>query len=283
MSNNAVFEKSQTAWCPGCGNFSILDTLVQVLNDLGKDPRQVLLAAGIGQAAKTPQYVNANAFCGLHGRALPAAIAAKIANSQLTVIVDSGDGDSYGEGGNHFLHNIRRNVDITHFVHDNQVYGLTKGQVSPTTGACPTGEQDGCNRSIPFNPLLVALAAGATFVARGFSGKREHLAELMKQAIEHKGYALVDILQPCVSFNKVNTFTYYNTRTYELEADHNTSDRLSAMARAMEEGDRIPIGVFYKVQEPTFHDKYGLLANGTPLIDRKTDPNSVRSLMDGFL
>ena len=197
----------ETAWCPGCGNFIILECLKTALEQLGKEPSEVLVAAGIGQAAKTPQYINANAFCGLHGRSLPAAVAAKIANEALTVIVDTGDGDSYGEGGNHFIHNIRRNVDITHFVHDNQIYGLTKGQASPTSviGLVTSVQTDG-NFNEPLNPVLVAIASGAGFVARAFTGHKEQLISLMKQAIEYKGYALVDILQPCVSFNKTNTF-----------------------------------------------------------------------------
>ncbi|NLU43851.1 MAG: 2-oxoacid ferredoxin oxidoreductase, partial [Acholeplasmataceae bacterium] len=146
------FSTYETAWCPGCGNFVILECLKEALEQLGKDPAKVLMAAGIGQAAKTPQYISANAFCGLHGRALPAAVAAKIANENLTVIVDTGDGDSYGEGGNHFIHNIRRNVDITHFVHDNQVYGLTKGQASPTSMVgMVTGVQTDGNFNEPLN------------------------------------------------------------------------------------------------------------------------------------
>lgn len=274
----------ETAWCPGCGNFSILDCLKTALEELGKDPREVLLAAGIGQAAKTPQYLSANQFCGLHGRALPAAIAAKIANQGLTVIVDSGDGDSYGEGGNHFIHNIRRNVDITHFVHDNQIYGLTKGQASPTTpeGFITEVQADG-SINTPLNPVLMAIAAGAGFVARSFSGRREHLISVMKQAISYEGYALVDILQPCVSFNKVNTFAYYNQRVYELEEGYDSSDRAEALRRALEFGDKIPIGILYREEKRTFHQKNTVLAEGIPLLDRKTDPATVSRLIQEFV
>ncbi len=265
-----AYETCETAWCPGCGNFIILDCLKTALERLGKKPHEVLLAAGIGQAAKTPQYLSANAFCGLHGRALPAAISAKIANDNLTVIVDSGDGDSYGEGGNHFLHNIRRNVDITHFVHDNQVYGLTKGQASPTSDlGFVTGIQTGGNINMPLNPVLMAIAGGAGFVARGFTGHKEQLTDLMVTAISHKGYALVDILQPCVSFNKVNTFQWYNQRVYDLP-DHNPFDRAEAMRRAMEFGERIPLGILYREEKPTYHDRNPAL-HASPLAGRVPD------------
>jgi 2-oxoglutarate ferredoxin oxidoreductase subunit beta len=207
------FTTYETAWCPGCGNFAILNSLKKALEELDKDPKEVLMVAGIGQAAKTPQYISANSFCGLHGRALPAAVAAKIANEKLTVIVDSGDGDSYGEGGNHFIHNIRRNVNITHFVHDNQIYGLTKGQASPTSKEGHVTEvQTNGNINTPLNPVLMAIAAGAGFVARGFSGDAAQLVTLMKEAILYPGYAFVDILQPCISFNKINTFAYYKSK-----------------------------------------------------------------------
>jgi 2-oxoacid:acceptor oxidoreductase, beta subunit, pyruvate/2-ketoisovalerate family len=274
----------ETAWCPGCGNFSILDCLKTALEELGKDPYEVLMVAGIGQAAKTPQYIGANAFCGLHGRALPAAVAAKIANEKLTVIVDTGDGDSYGEGGNHFIHNIRRNVDITHLVHDNQIYGLTKGQASPTSvEGIVTGVQVDGNFNTTLNPVLLAIASGAGFVARAFSGREDHLVSVMKQAVEYKGYALVDILQPCVSFNKVNTFAYYNQRVYELDGDYNESDKLSAMEKAMEFGDKIPIGVLYREEKRTYHQKNAVLQNGIPLIDRESDPEHIKKLLNKFI
>lgn len=274
----------ETAWCPGCGNFIILDALKTALEELGKDPAEVLMVAGIGQAAKTPQYISANAFCGLHGRSLPAAVAAKMANEKLTVIVDTGDGDSYGEGGNHFIHNIRRNVDITHFVHDNQIYGLTKGQASPTSieGLVTEVQVDG-NINTPLNPVLMAIAAGAGFVARAFSGRKDHLVSVMKQAIEYKGYALVDILQPCVSFNKVNTFSWYNQRVYELDSDYDPSDKAAAMQKSMEFGGRIPIGVLYMEEKPTYHQKNAVLKEGVPLVDRTTDRSTVQSIIKEFI
>ena len=274
------FETFETAWCPGCGNFNILDSLKNALTDLQLDPHDVLMVGGIGQAAKLPQYISANSFCGLHGRSVPPAAVAKIVNPKLTVIINSGDGDSYGEGGNHFIHNIRRNIDIAHFIHDNQVYGLTKGQASPTAdpGSVTPVQVEG-NLNIPFNPVLMAIAAGAGFVARSFSGKPDHLREMMKQAIRFKGYAMVDILQPCVSFNKINTFAWYNQRVYELDGAYDNTDRAAAMIKSMEFGDRIPIGVLYQKEQPTFHEQHEVLRNGQILAGRKNDPALVRELM----
>ena len=282
--NAETFCTHETAWCPGCGNFTILECLKTALEQLGKDPSEVLIAAGIGQAAKTPQYISANAFCGLHGRSLPAAVATKIANERLTVIVDTGDGDSYGEGGNHFIHNIRRNVDITHFVHDNQIYGLTKGQASPTSMmGLITGVQTDGNFNEPLNPVLLAIACGAGFVARAFTGHKEHLISLMKQAIEYKGYALVDILQPCVSFNKTNTFAWYNQRVYELDESYDCKNKITAMQKAMEFDDRIPIGLLYREDKAAYHQKNTVLSQGTPLLDRKTDSNFVNQLIKSYI
>jgi len=273
------FTTYETAWCPGCGNYNILECLKTALEELGKDPYEVLMVAGIGQAAKTPQYISANSFCGLHGRSLPAAVAAKIANEKLTVIVNTGEGDSYGEGGNHFIHNIRRNVDITHFVHDNQIYGLTKGQASPTSiEGLVTPVQVTGSINTPLNPPLMAIAAGAGFVARGFSGNKQHLIALMKQAIEYKGYALVDILQPCISFNKINTFAWYSKRVYELDSSYDPTSKLAALEKSLEFGDRIPIGVIYREPKPAYHEKNTILKSGVPLLDRKTDLSVVEKI-----
>lgn len=280
----STFRTYETAWCPGCGNFMLLDALKSALTELDKKPHEVLMVAGIGQAAKIPQYLSANAFCGLHGRGLPPAVAAKMANDNLTVIVSTGDGDTYGEGGNHFLHNIRRNVNIAHFVHDNQIYGLTKGQASPTSGlGFVTGAQPDGNIDMPLNPILTAIAAGAGFVARAFTGHKDHLTSLMKQAIEYPGYALVDILQPCVSFNKVNTFAFYKERVYELSDDYDPADKTAAMEKAMEFGESIPIGVIYRGEGKPFHQRNGVLSQGTPLVDRTTDPDTVKTLIQEFI
>ncbi|MFW6325083.1 MAG: 2-oxoacid:ferredoxin oxidoreductase subunit beta, partial [Desulfovibrionales bacterium] len=214
------FGRFETAWCPGCGNFSILKAVKESLAGLEIPPHRALFVSGIGQAAKTPHYLKCNCFNGLHGRGLPPAQAAKMANPELTVIVESGDGCNYGEGGNHFLAAIRRNMDITMLVHDNQVYGLTKGQASPTTmeGTRSKSQPFG-PPSRSFNPMAVAVAMEASFVARGFSGETDHLVDLIQQAVRHRGFSLVDIFQPCVSFNKVNTHKWYKEHCYKLD-DH---------------------------------------------------------------
>ena len=272
----------ETAWCPGCGNFSIRTAVVAALTELGLPPHKVVFSSGIGQAAKAPHYIRVNVFNGLHGRSLPAATGIKLANPELTVLAESGDGCSYGEGGNHFLHNIRRNVDITHFVHDNQIYGLTKGQTSPTSDACGPTPSGACNLNRPLKPLLVALAAGATFVARTFSGNKQHMAAIMKAAILHKGYALVDILQPCISFNKVNTFAYYKEHTYPLEEGYDASNLQTALLRSMEYGSRIPIGILYQAQMPTYHQQRPAIYDGTPIIDKKASLAELEALMATF-
>ena len=277
------FTTYETAWCPGCGNFAILNSLKTALEELGKEPNEVLMVAGIGQAAKTPQYISANSFCGLHGRALPAAVAAKIANEKLTVIVDSGDGDSYGEGGNHFIHNIRRNVNITHFVHDNQIYGLTKGQASPTSGeGLVTGVQTDGNRNTPLNPVLLAIASGAGFVAR-FSGDSKQLAGIMREAILYPGYAFVDILQPCISFNKINTFAYYKNRVAPLGDDYDPADQLEAIKMSIEASEKIPTGILYREEKTEFHRKNRLLKDGVPLIEREPEESVLEDLIHSFI
>jgi 2-oxoglutarate ferredoxin oxidoreductase subunit beta len=233
------------AWCPGCGNFGIINELKTALAQLQLDPTQVVLVSGIGQAAKMPQYVRANMFNGLHGRSLPAAVAIKMVNPNLVVIAESGDGCTYGEGGNHFIHTIRKNPDITNIVHDNQIYGLTKGQASPTTarGQVTTLQFDGVIVD-PFNPIAVAVALDASFVARSFSGNFQLTVELIKMAIKHKGYALIDILQPCVTFNKVNTYQWYRENTYLLLDSYDPTDRQAAFKIATDTS-KLALGVIY--------------------------------------
>jgi 2-oxoglutarate ferredoxin oxidoreductase subunit beta len=246
------------AWCGGCGNFGMQAALKMALAKLGKQPHELLLVSGIGQAAKMPHYIKANFFNGLHGRALPAAAAAKIANRDLTVIVTTGDGDCYGEGGNHFLHNIRRNVDMTVIVHDNQIYGLTKGQASPTSEpGMKTKIQPGGVILAPFPPLETALALGCGFVARGYAAEKEHLAELILAGIRYKGFSLIDVFQPCTSFNILNTFDWYAARVYKVGPEHDTADKNAAMALAAQR-ERLPIGVIYSSAKPSYGELSGL-------------------------
>ncbi len=198
------------AWCPGCGNFFILKALKNAFIDLNKGPNEIVIVSGIGQAAKIPHYLRCNTFNGLHGRTLPVATGVKLSNHELTVLAEGGDGDGYAEGGNHFIHAMRRNIDITYLVHNNQVYGLTKGQTSPVSElgyasrTTPVG-----SLNPPMTPLLLAIASNCSFVARGFCGEIEHLTYLIKEGVSHKGFAFIEILQNCVSFTKVNTLQWY--------------------------------------------------------------------------
>lgn len=248
----------ETSWCPGCGNFSILKSLKTALSDLGHAPHDVMVSSGIGQAAKAPHYMNCHMFNGLHGRSLPVAQGMKMANPDMPVICQSGDGCSYGEGGNHFIAAIRRNLDITLLVHNNQIYGLTKGQGSPTTarGQVTKTQPDG-PQSEAFNPVAVAIAMKAGFVARAFSGEPDHLVEMIKAAIDHKGFSMVDIMQPCVSFNKVNTFGWYKERSYILE-NYDPTDWCAAMQKADEFPEKLPLGVLYKAMKVPYENKGAL-------------------------
>ncbi len=274
-------ETNNTAWCPGCGNFPLRTALKDALNELELKPEEVAMFTGIGQAAKMPHYLNINGFNGLHGRSFPPAVGMRIANHKIKVIVESGDGCSYGEGGNHILHNIRRNPDLVQLVHDNQIYGLTKGQASPTTEAnLKTKVQPNGVNAEPLNPIKFALSMGASFVARGFVGDREHLSNLIKEAMNHRGYALIDILQPCVSFNKLNTYKWYSQRVKKME-DHDSSDYYQALKLSEKWGEEIPIGVFYKEEKQTFRDRLSHL-DDTPLVDKSTDLEEMEDLMKEF-
>jgi 2-oxoglutarate ferredoxin oxidoreductase subunit beta len=277
MTETKHFETNfENKWCPGCGNFGILNAMKKALSGLSLQPKDFLIVSGIGQAAKTPHFIQCNMFHGLHGRALPVATGAKIANSQLTVLVNSGDGDCYGEGGNHFLHAIRRNIDITLLVHNNKIYGLTKGQASPTTdpGTKTRIQPDGVISDM-FNPLTAALIMGAGYVARGYSGEIDHLSRLIRDGVEHRGFSLIDILQPCVSFNPVNTFQFYNERVYRLDEDgYEPTDRMTALGKAEEWGERIPIGLFYRKQSAHFTERIPALGN-QPLFSAAYDPGEL--------
>lgn len=256
MTQTPNVPQGEIAWCPGCGNFGILRALRETLEELKYAPQQVVLVSGIGQAAKAPHYLQANVFNGLHGRSIPVAFAIKATRPELCVIAESGDGCMYGEGGNHLLHVIRRNPDITVLVHNNQVYGLTKGQASPTSEeGFTTKAQPWGNLSRPLNPLSLAISQGASFVARAFAGDIQGLKDILKKAITFRGFALVDILQPCVTFNRINTYQWYQERIYYLGEDHNPYDQIAAFQKSLEWGERIPLGVFYINPKPTYEDK----------------------------
>ena len=275
----------QIAWCPGCGNFGILLGLKNALVELNKQPKDVLLVSGIGQAAKLPHYIRCNCFNGLHGRSLPVATGAKLANRNLTVVVTTGDGDCYGEGGNHFLHAMRRNIDITVIVHDNQIYGLTKGQASPTTDpGYKTKVQSGGVVLNPLRPLEMAITLGAGFVARGFSKEQEHLTQLIVAGVKHKGFSLIDVLQPCVTYNKANTYDWYTERVYKVEdeSDYDVRDKVTALRRAGEWGERIPIGILYHIESQCYEDRIGL-PEGEGLVDQDIGQIDITAALEQFV
>lgn len=271
-------------WCPGCGDFGIWLSLRQALASLGIGPDDSLLIYGIGCHGNMYDWMRTYAVEGLHGRGIPVAQGAKVANHTVPVIVISGDGDCLGEGGNHFIHAAKRNPDITVIIHDNQVYSLTTGQASPTaergfkTKSTPQGVVDE-----PVNALTLAIGAGATFVSRGFSGDTPGLTKLLTDAISHKGFSVVDILQPCITFDKVHTYGWYRERLYQLDKEGYAPDnKLAAIEKAMEWGERIPVGLFYKEERLTSEDREPALSSG-PLKDLPLGLPSSDSLLREFV
>ncbi len=259
-------------WCPGCGDFSILGALKQALVELGIPPHETLMVSGIGCGSKLVHYINGNGFHTVHGRPLPVATGAELANPELNVIVTAGDGDSYGIGGNHFLHTCRRNINLTHIAEDNRIYGLTKGQYSPTSdkGFVTKTTPEGAIEP-PVDPISQALTSGATFIARGFAGEVEHLAKLYAEGIKHDGYALINTLQPCVTFNRINTYETYHEKVYKLdEEEYDPTDRRKAEEKAKEGEEKIPLGIIYREERPTYADQLEVLEEG-PIVNRDLD------------
>ena len=286
-ATNGTFDNDvPIAWCPGCGNFSILKALKQTLTDMALMPNDIILVSGIGQAAKLPHYMRCNFFNGLHGRSLPIATAIRIANSDVPVIVIGGDGDTYGEGGNHFLHALRRNMNMTLITHNNQVFGLTQGQASPTTerGFVTKVQTHGVFLT-PFNPITLAIALEVSFVARGFAGNVEHLKWLIKEAMSTEGFALVDVFQPCVSYDHVHTFEWYRERVYDLnQSGHDTEDQTAAIQKSKEWGEKIPLGIFYQNPDKlSYEQQSSLLRDGPALVKRHPDPSRIEKVIDSFL
>jgi 2-oxoglutarate ferredoxin oxidoreductase subunit beta len=255
-------------WCPGCGDFGVLNAMKRAALQLELLPHELMIVSGIGCSSNLPGFIHSYGVHSLHGRAVPVATGIKLANRDLNVVITGGDGDGYGIGMGHFIHAMRRNLDLTYVVMDNQIYGLTTGQASPTTmkdvrtKTTPRG-----NVEVPINPLALALIAGATYVARGFSGEPRQLADLFAGAIAHKGFALVDVFSPCVTYNKINTYAWFKQRVYNLaeEDGYDPSDPDAALRKAFEWGDRIPLGLLYKSEQPIYEDSDPVLQRG-PLV-----------------
>ena len=289
LSKDTYKGKIHPDWCPGCGDFSVLSALQTALFELGLKPHQVLVVSGIGCSSNLPGFINAYGMHTLHGRSLAVATGAKLGNHELKVICTGGDGDGYGIGGNHFVHTMRRNVDLTYIVMDNQIYGLTTGQISPTsvkgmkTKSTPHGSVEN-----PINPIPMAIVGGATYVARAFSGKQKHLVEILKGAIQHKGFALVDVFSPCVTYNKDNTYQWFNPRVKILEEQgHDPTNLNKAIERGFQWGEEIPIGLFWKRtdlpsledQEPVLHDGEGPLGHRKLGITKAQSDELIKELL----
>ena len=278
-----LYQSIESAWCPGCGNFPMLKAFKQALAELEIRPEELLVVSGIGQSGKFPHYLRCNTFNGIHGRTLPVATGARLANPELKVVCVAGDGDCYGEGGNHLLAVLRRNVDLTLVVHNNQVYALTKGQASPTTdqGYKTLLQPEGVAYP-PLHALALAVSQDCSWVGRGFAGMVEHLTGLYKQALTHQGFALLEVLQPCVTFNRVNTYPWYQARVYEVEKEsgYDPENELWAYQKAKEWGERIPIGVIFKRSRPLLEEAHPALRAG-PLV-RQQPERPVRQLLADF-
>jgi len=272
----------QNNWCPGCGNFGILTALKMAVIELGIPRDEFVVCSGIGCSSKMPYWIKTIGFNSVHGRGVPVAEGIKLTNPKLTVVSAGGDGDGYGEGVQHFIHACKRNINISYFVHDNQLYALTKNQTSPTTehGIVTKTSPQG-NYEIQFNPLTVAIASGASFVARGYAGDIQHLKWLMGEAIKHKGFAIIDILQPCVSFNKHNTFEFWKGKLYKLQEEgHDFSNKELALKKADEFGEKVPIGIIYKKERKTYEEDCIALQGGKSLIDYPINQDDISEDME---
>lgn len=270
-------------WCPGCGDYAILNAVLQVLATNQVDPARLAIVSGIGCSGRFPAFVRSYGFHGVHGRVLPVATGLKLARPDLTVIGVGGDGDGLAIGMGHLPHAVRRNVDITYLLFDNHIYGLTKGQPSPTTEvghkthASPYGVAE-----YPLNPLALALISGATFVARGFSSHTKHLADVIERALKHRGFSFVQIMTPCVTFNDM--YKVWKEQAYEVGPDHDVTDVQAALRLAIG-AERLPIGVFYQVEKPTYLDR---LVAGARRPERlrsgqRYDPEQDAALVDELL
>jgi len=271
-------------WCPGCGNYGILLALKQALVEGNFKQHETVVVSGIGCSGKIPHFIKTYGFESLHGRALPPAMGIKLSNHKLNVVAMGGDGDGYGIGVGHFVHACRRNVNITYIVHDNHIYGLTKGQTSPTTEeGVKTKSTPHGNIEEPVNPIALALSMDASFVARTYTGDLNHMKKIFLEAMKHKGFAIVDVLQQCVSFNPINTNQFYKERVYDLQEEgHDVTDKKKAFEKALEWGDRIPIGIFYKSNRKTYEERLPQIKE-IPLVKHNISDVDVEDLLEEFV
>lgn len=274
----------KNTWCPGCGNFGIWVAMRKALAELGLNPENVLIVYGIGCSGNGVNFTKTYAWHSLHGRAVPTAVGAKLANKDLTVIAMAGDGDGLGEGLGHFIHAVRGNADITYVIHDNKTYSLTTGQAAPTSDKGYKGKStpNGVIEEM-LNPVSLALSAGGSFVARGFAGNADHLKDIFKAAITHPGFALVDVFQPCVTFNMTNTFKWFFERLYNLDQDpkYSKTDLVKAWQESLAWGAKIPYGIFYQKIKATYGDSLPQLA-GAALVKRPMIVRNIDKLVASF-
>lgn len=273
-------------WCPGCGDYGVLRAVQQAAASQGVAPENLLIVSGIGCSSNLPGFIRAYGIHSIHGRAVPVATGAHLANTDLKVVITGGDGDGYGIGIGHLIHAMRRNLNLTYIVMDNQIYGLTTGQTSPTTSkehrtkSTPRG-----NPELPLNPLALAIVSGATYVARGFSGEQKQLAELIAGGISHRGFALIDVFSPCVTYNKVNTYSFFKERTYNVDHEGwDPTDAARSLQKAFEWDDKIPLGLIYKDEQPIYEDSEPLFKNG-PLVKQPlgTNPELFNELIEEMI
>lgn len=271
-------------WCPGCGNYNALKIMKETLTELKIKVKDLVIVSGIGQAGKFPHFMRAQSYNGLHGRYLSAALGIKASNPELTVIAVSGDGCTYSEGGNHFMHTVRYNPNIVNIVHNNQVYGLTKGQASPTSllGFKTKVQVFGVINE-PFNAVAIAISLNASFVARAFVGDIDKTKEILKKAINHKGYALIDLLCPCVTFNRVNTFQWYKENSYYVDKSHNIYDQAEAIKLALD-SQKFPLGILYiNPNRRPYEENIRIYdQDQRPLYQRDLDRNKFNQLVNSF-
>lgn len=271
-------------WCPGCGNFAIWASFRNACIANGWDNWNAVLVAGIGCHGHIVNFLKLTSFEGLHGRALPVATGIKLANHKLHVFAVVGDGDCLGEGGNHFIHACRRNHDVTVLMHDNALYALTTGQTSPTSPHGYTSKSTPFgNPDESFSPLALAIASGATFVARAYAGDIAQTSSIIAQAEAHRGFSFVDILQPCVTFNKLYTSTFYQQNKYYLDSSYDPTNKATALVKAYEWGERqIPLGVFYTASKPSFESCIPQIKEQT-LVDRIVDRKMMDQIFSNYL
>ncbi|MBU8907372.1 2-oxoacid:ferredoxin oxidoreductase subunit beta [Desertibacillus haloalkaliphilus] len=249
--------KVKPNWCPGCGDFSVQASIQRAAANVGVEPDDLAVVSGIGCSGRISGYINSYGLHGIHGRSLPIAQGVKMANRDLTVIASGGDGDGFAIGLGHTLHAIRRNIDMTYIVMDNQIYGLTKGQTSPRsemgfqTKSTPAGSIES-----PLNVMETALTAGGTFVAQSFSSDLKELTSLIEQGINHKGFSLINVFSPCVTFNKVNTYDWFKENITKLETveGHDPNSRLSAMQTLMEYNGLVTGLIYQDTEKPSYQD-----------------------------